>query len=208
MRRERLTYRAEHSTVHLAVKEHAGVDKGRRADRCGVRSPHRILSCSAETAARREPGSSGRRTAGYRLPDHVDPSSGRACQEDGHHLSRRQSARSYADWMKHARPVAEAAVSLAVWPLAIILSPVILVAGEPVNRYVMRRVRLRAAGPAAVIRHGDRPARAVAVRLPAPASLLLVVISNPLWIALTAPGRWVSDRFRRPPSVRAGTAAR
>jgi hypothetical protein len=110
--------------------------------------------------------------------------------------------------MKHARPVAEAAVSLAVWPLAIILSPVIL-AGEPVNRYVMRRVRLRAAaGPAAVIRHGDRPARAVAVRLPAPASPLLVVISNPLWIALTAPGRWVSDRFRRPPSVRAGTAAR
>jgi hypothetical protein len=38
----------------------------------------------------------------------------------------------------------------------------------------------------------------VAVRLPAPASLLLVVISNPLWIALTAPGRWVSDRFRTP----------
>jgi hypothetical protein len=111
--------------------------------------------------------------------------------------------------MKHARPVAQAAISLAVWPLTIILSPVILVAGEPVNRYVMRRVRLRAAaGPAAAIRHGDRSARAVAVRLPAPASLLLLVISNPLWIALTVPGRWVSDRFRRPPSVRASTAAR
>jgi hypothetical protein len=87
-------------------------------------------------------------------------------------------------------------------------APVILVAGEPVNRHVLRRVRLSAAaGPAAVLRHGDRSARAVAVRLPAPASLLLVVISNPLWIALTAPGRWVSDRFRRPPS-RASTAAR
>jgi hypothetical protein len=111
--------------------------------------------------------------------------------------------------MKHARPVAQAAVSLAVWPLAVILSPVILVAGEPVNRYVMRRVRLRAAaGPAAVTRHGDRQARAVAVHLPATASLLLVVISNPLWIALTAPGRWVSDQFRRPPSARAGSAAR
>jgi len=35
----------------------------------------------------------------------------------------------------------------------------------------------------------------VAVRLPAQASLLLVVISNPLWIALTAPGRWVSDQY-------------
>jgi hypothetical protein len=110
--------------------------------------------------------------------------------------------------MKHARPVARA-VSLAVWPLAVILSPVILVAGEPVNRYVMRRVRLRAAaGPAAVTRPGDRSARAVAVHLPARASLLPVVISNPLWIALTAPGRWVGDRFRRPPSARAGTAAR
>jgi len=112
------------------------------------------------------------------------------------------SRRSYAGWMKHAWPAAQPAVSLDVWPLTIILSPVILVAGEPVNRYVMRRVRLSAAaGPAAVIRHGDRPASAVAVHLPARASLLLVVISNPLWIALTAPGRWVSDRFRRPPSV-------
>jgi hypothetical protein len=32
------------------------------------------------------------------------------------------------------------------------------------------------------------------VRLPTAPSLLLVLISNPLWIALTAPGRWVSDR--------------
>jgi hypothetical protein len=111
--------------------------------------------------------------------------------------------------MKHAWPVAQTAVSLAVWPLAILLSPVILVAGEPVNRYVMHRVRVSAApGPAPVIRHGDRPARAMAVHLPASVSLLLMVISNPLWIALTAPGRWVIDRFRRPPSVRAGTGAR
>ena len=147
--------------------------------------------------------------AGQRLPDHVDPSSGRAPQEAVHHLSRRQSARSYAGWMKHVWPVTQAVISLAVWPLTITLSPVILVAGEPVNRYVMRRVRRSAAaGSAAEIGHGDRPVRAVAVRLPAPASLLLVVISNPLWIALTAPGRWVSDRFRRPPSMRAGTAAR
>jgi hypothetical protein len=124
-------------------------------------------------------------------------------------ISSPQPAPSYAGWMKHGWPAARAAVSLAVWPLAIILSPVILVAGEPVNRYVMRRVRLSAlASPAAVTRDGDRPARAVAVRLPASASLLLVVISHPLWIALTAPGRWVGDRFRRPPSVRAGTAAR
>jgi hypothetical protein len=111
--------------------------------------------------------------------------------------------------MKHAWPVTQAAISVAVWPLTLILSPVILVAGEPVNRYVMRRVRSSAAaGPGAVTGHGDGPDRAVVVRLSAPASLLWVVISNPLWIALTAPGRWAGDRFRRPPSMRAGAAAR
>ena len=98
---------------------------------------------------------------------------------------------------------------LAVWPLTIVLSPVILVAGEPVNRYVMRRVRRSAAArQAAVTGRGDGPARAVLVRLSAPASLLWMVISNPLWIALTAPGRWVGDQFRRPPSMPADTAAR
>ena len=102
--------------------------------------------------------------------------------------------------MRRPGPVTHAAISVAVWPLTIILSPVILVAGEPVNRYVMRRVRRSAStARAAVIGHSDRPAHAVAVRLPLRTSLLLVVISNPLWIALTAPGRWVSDRFSRHP---------
>ncbi len=91
-------------------------------------------------------------------------------------------------------------MSLALWPLIVIFSPVILLAGEPVNRWVMRRVR-RSASTAqlAVVRHRGRPARAAAVRVPVRSSLLLTVISNPLWIALTAPGRWVSDRFRRRP---------
>jgi len=47
--------------------------------------------------------------------------------------------------------------------------------------------------------YSGRSARATAVRLPLRTSLLLTVISNPLWIALTAPGCWVSDRFRRHP---------
>jgi hypothetical protein len=111
--------------------------------------------------------------------------------------------------MRHARPITQQAVSVAVWPLTVVLSPVILMAGEPVNRYVMRRMRRYAAGgPAAAIHPGDRPDRAAAVLLPVRASLLLVVISNPLWIALTAPGRWVSDQFRAPPSPPAGTTAR
>jgi hypothetical protein len=80
--------------------------------------------------------------------------------------------------MRHKRPATQAAISLAVWPLRVIFSPVILVAGEPVNQYVMRRVRrCAAAGPAALPGHGGRPGRAVAVRLPAHASPLLVVIT-------------------------------
>jgi hypothetical protein len=90
-------------------------------------------------------------------------------------------------------------ISLALWPLIIIFSPVIVLAGEPVNRYVMRRVRRTAStAEMAAVGYSGRPARA-AVRLPLRTSLLLTVISHPLWIALTAPGRWVSDRFRRHP---------
>jgi hypothetical protein len=102
--------------------------------------------------------------------------------------------------MRHPGPVTQATISLATWPLAIIFSPVILVAGEPVNRYVMRRVRWSAAtGPVAVVCRADRRSPELALmRLSPSASLLLMAISNPLWIALTAPGRWVSDRFRRP----------
>ena len=102
--------------------------------------------------------------------------------------------------MSRPGPTTRAVISLALWPLIIIFSPVILLAGEPVNRYVMRQVR-RSASTAQipVVRHRGRAARAAAVRLPLRTSLLLTVISNPLWIALTAPGRWVSDRFRRHP---------
>ena len=105
--------------------------------------------------------------------------------------------------MSRPRPIARAVISLALWPLIIIFSPVIVLAGEPVNRYVMRRVR-RSASTAGmpVVRHSGRSARAAAVRLPLRTSLLLTVMSHPLWIALTAPGRWVSDRFRRHPHER------
>lgn len=100
--------------------------------------------------------------------------------------------------MRHPGPVTQTAISIAVWPLLIVLSPVILVAGEPVNRYVMRRVRWSAAlARVPVARRDDRPPHAVAaVRLSLHASLLLTATRHPLWIALTAPGRWVSDQQR------------
>jgi hypothetical protein len=99
--------------------------------------------------------------------------------------------------MSRPGPVTRAVISLALWPLIIIFSPVIVLAGEPVNRYVMRRVRRSAsAAQITVVRLSDRSGRAAVVRLPQRTSLLLTVISHPLWIALTAPGRWVGDRFR------------
>ena len=99
-------------------------------------------------------------------------------------------------------------ISLALWPLIIIFSPVIVLAGEPVNLYVMRRVRRTAstaemAAEMAAVDYSGRSARATAVRLSLRTSLLLTVINHPLWIALTAPGRWVTDRLRRH-SPRAG----
>src|SRR5580704_5143144 len=65
----------------------------------------------------------------------------------------------------------------------------------------MRRVRPSAStARVAVIWHSGRPAHAAAVPLPLrTSSFLLIVISNPLWIALTAPGRWVRDRCSRHP---------
>ncbi len=94
--------------------------------------------------------------------------------------------------MRRPGPVTHAVISVALWPLIIILSPVILLAGELVNRYVMRRVRPSAStAQAAVVWHSGR--------LSPHTSFLLTVISNPLWIALTAPGRWVNDRFSRHP---------
>ena len=100
--------------------------------------------------------------------------------------------------MRRPGPVARTVISFALWPLIIMFSPVIILAGERASRYVMRRMRRTAStAQIAAVRHDGRPARAAAARLPPGTSLLLAVISHPLWIALTAPGRWVGDRYRR-----------
>ncbi|MGH3278365.1 MAG: hypothetical protein ACRDNW_04420 [Trebonia sp.] len=100
--------------------------------------------------------------------------------------------------LRHRGPAARKAITLAIWPVIITLSPVIILVGEPVNRYVMRRLRRSAPTTGMAVAHaGGRQVRAAAfaARLTLPSSLLLTAISNPLWIALTAPGRWVGDRL-------------
>ena len=72
--------------------------------------------------------------------------------------------------------------------MIIAISPVVVLAGELVNRYVMRWRRARWA-----VQTTQAP-------LSLPASVLFAAMSNPLWIALTAPGRWVGDQFANPAS--------
>jgi hypothetical protein len=88
-----------------------------------------------------------------------------------------------------------------MWPLIVIFSPLVLLAGEPVNRYVMRRAhRAARMTEVTVVSDGDGDRQPLAVvfgRQPPHVWLLFMAMRNPLWIALTAPGRWVSDRFRR-----------
>ena len=101
----------------------------------------------------------------------------------------------------------------AVTLLVIAMSPAVLLAGEAVNRHYLRgrparyprdRVAVR------VSRYGPVIQRRVRIRRPrgearvagyalgprklAPAVALL--LTNPVWIALTAPARWVLDHLR------------
>ena len=76
-----------------------------------------------------------------------------------------------------ARALAFWAVTLAV----IALAPVIVLVGEPVRRYYMRRLR-------------RRPSRSRPAGLQAVAR---AVIANPVLIALTAPGRWAIGQVGR-----------
>jgi hypothetical protein len=106
--------------------------------------------------------------------------------------------------VKRLRLIGQVAVELVMCLVFLAFSPVILIVGEPVNRYVMRHLRGKSqlVGVAIVRRSGQLDRAVTSVRLTALSSLLLVSIRNPVWIALTAPGRWVWDRFSTPPSPR------
>jgi hypothetical protein len=73
--------------------------------------------------------------------------------------------------------------------ITIVLSPVILLVGEPLNRYLLRRFRSGVARSRA-----SDPVATGFVRRP---RLAWALVRNPLWIALTAPGRWLLSRVGR-----------
>ena len=108
-------------------------------------------------------------------------------------------------WHRAGHLLATCAVTLFVLALA----PAVLLAGELVNRHYRgslpagrdrvpvrrgRRVVLRNVGP-------GRAAYAVAAR---DHKVARRILANPLWIALTAPARWLLDRIR----PRAGSGRR
>jgi hypothetical protein len=101
--------------------------------------------------------------------------------------------------------------------LVIVISPVVLLAGEPVNRHYLSGLRARPGavlpgyawrrlGPAPGRRLGSRRARRLgpgewmpvtsAVQHRRLGPLITAFLTNPVWIALTAPGRWVLDHLR------------
>ena len=107
--------------------------------------------------------------------------------------------------MRRGHAVWQVSQSAAASLLTVAFAPLIMVAGEPLRRYVLARPAARSSRPgwnrtlrrsrpgtqAAMSPHG--PAGGVQVFWRRPRFWRLVV-SNPLWIALTAPARWLLDR--------------
>jgi hypothetical protein len=107
--------------------------------------------------------------------------------------------------MRRGLAVRQVSQSAGALLLTVAFAPLIIVAGEPLRRYVLARPAARPSRPggkrtlrrsrpgtqAAMISHG--PAETVEVFWRQP-RFWLIVVSNPLWIALTAPARWLLDR--------------
>ena len=83
--------------------------------------------------------------------------------------------------MRRGRSVARTLVFCAVTLAVIALAPLVVLAGEPVRRYYLRRLSRRPLRSRSAVMRG----------------LALVVVANPVTIALTAPGRWAIDQVGR-----------
>ncbi len=95
--------------------------------------------------------------------------------------------------MKLRHMTGRALASCAVTLLVVALAPAVLLFGEAVNRRYRRRLAGHPRSLGARV-WGPHPARARAA----------IVLSNPVWIALTAPARWLADHLR----PRAGSGRR
>jgi hypothetical protein len=100
-------------------------------------------------------------------------------------------------WRAAGRLLASGAVTLFVLALA----PAVLLAGELVNRHYLGhlpagRDRIPMRRGRRVVLRSVRPGRAGYAMATRDHKVARRVLANPLWIALTAPARWLLDRIR------------
>src|SRR5260221_7354871 len=103
--------------------------------------------------------------------------------------------------MRHGHTVGQFLQSVVALLVTVAFSPLVVVAGEPVSHYVLARP---VAGPTRLGWHRVPRRSGVAMFSYGQAgtvhvfwrrhSFWMVLVSNPLWIALTAPARWLGDR--------------
>ncbi len=109
--------------------------------------------------------------------------------------------------MKPWRIAGRAVASAVVTVLLIVLAPAVLLFGELVNRRYLRGLPVAQARILVRRRGWPRRRRAVVVRRAGPGrgayagatrnrKVARRVLAHPLWIALTAPARWLLDRVR------------
>jgi hypothetical protein len=100
-------------------------------------------------------------------------------------------------WRIASRLLASCVVTLFVLALA----PAVLLAGELVNRHYLRnlpprRDRIPVYRGRRVVFRNVGPGRAAYAAATRDHKLARRILANPLWIALTAPARWLLDRIR------------
>jgi hypothetical protein len=100
-------------------------------------------------------------------------------------------------WHRAGRLFASGAVTL----LVLALAPAVLLAGELVNRHYLRRLpgdpdRIPVLRGRRVVLRNAGPSRRGYVMATRGHRVARRVLTNPLWVALTAPARWLLDRIR------------
>ena len=119
--------------------------------------------------------------------------------------------------MKPWRNLGRALATGTVTVLIVVLAPAVLLFGELVNRHYLRGLppgreripvrRFGLRGRSRVVYRSAGPGRAAYALAVSDHKVARRVLANPLWIALTAPARWLLDRVRPRAGGRRGHGA-
>jgi hypothetical protein len=103
--------------------------------------------------------------------------------------------------MRPGRSRGATAAAITAWILTLLLSPAILIIGEPLRRLVMRRLRRATtrgltSSPLSILTVSSQTQMTSYLGGRRPLAVFTrVFMFNPVSIALTAPGRWVGGRL-------------